>query len=75
MKKFACLIAMMGFASMAVGQDLDSYFAGLDTDKDGKISKEEASGNDQLTMAWDMVDADKDTFITLEELKKAAGGG
>jgi hypothetical protein len=46
----------------------EELIAKLDTDKDGKISRSEAQG--PLAKDFDKVDADKDNFITLDELKK-----
>jgi len=43
--------------------------AKLDTNKDGKISKVEVKG--PLKNHFQIVDLNKDGFITLEELKKA----
>ncbi len=45
-------------------------FNRLDTDKDGKISKDEARG--RIKEDFDRIDANHDGFITLDELMKAA---
>ncbi len=41
----------------------------MDTDEDGKLSKNEAKG--RLKKAFEKIDADEDGFITEEEFKKA----
>lgn len=45
----------------------------LDEDKDGKISKAEAENapHGRLKEHFDMVDANKDSFVDAEELKRA----
>jgi Ca2+-binding EF-hand superfamily protein len=49
---------------------VDELIADLDTNKDGKISKEEARG--RLKENFDKIDLNKDGFIDREELLKAA---
>ncbi|QOV88006.1 EF-hand domain-containing protein [Humisphaera borealis] len=44
----------------------------LDTDKDGKISKDEAKGNPRLTENFAKLDANSDGFIDEAEFKAAA---
>jgi Ca2+-binding EF-hand superfamily protein len=50
---------------------VDDVFARLDTDKDGKISKDEASKGPRLSKHFDEVDADHDGFVTRAELSAA----
>jgi hypothetical protein len=47
----------------------EKVIADLDQDKDGKISKAEAKG--PLLDNFDKIDANKDGFITLDEMKAA----
>lgn len=51
----------------------EKIFKKLDSNKDGKIDKEEASKARRGNFAknFDKIDADKDGFITLKELKSA----
>jgi hypothetical protein len=45
----------------------EEIMAKLDTNKDGKISREEAQG--PLANDFDKIDSNKDNYITLDELK------
>ena len=42
---------------------------GLDTDHDGKISREEAQAAPRLAQHFDAIDANHDGFLTMEELR------
>ena len=46
-----------------------SAFNDLDTNKDGKLSRDEVVGDTQLSRDFDMIDTDKDGYITKGELK------
>jgi Ca2+-binding EF-hand superfamily protein len=50
---------------------VDDVFARLDTDKDGKLSKAEASKGPRMSKNFDTVDADHDGFVTKAELSAA----
>jgi Ca2+-binding EF-hand superfamily protein len=50
---------------------VDDVMARLDTNKDGKISKDEASKGPRLSKHFDDVDADHDGFVTRAELTTA----
>jgi Ca2+-binding EF-hand superfamily protein len=54
-----------------LAKHVDDVFARLDTDKDGKISKAEASKGPRLSKNFDTVDADHDGFVTKAELSAA----
>jgi Ca2+-binding EF-hand superfamily protein len=62
----------------AVERRVADVFERMDTNKDGKISKEEAKN--LILQNFDRIDADKDGFITKDELRRwvaqtmAAGG-
>jgi Ca2+-binding EF-hand superfamily protein len=45
----------------------------LDTDGDGRISRAEAQAAPRLAAHFDEIDADKDGFLTRDELKAAHG--
>jgi len=69
------LIALGTLGSAALADDADNArrvekaFARLDTDNDGKISREEAARGRRIAKHFDRIDADKDGFITRAELK------
>jgi len=54
-----------------LAKHVDDVFARLDTDKDGKISKDEASKGRRLSQHFDAVDTDHDGFVTKAELGTA----
>jgi Ca2+-binding EF-hand superfamily protein len=58
-------------AKTKLTQRVDDVFARLDADKDGKISKAEASKGRRLSKKFDQVDADHDGFVTQAELSTA----
>ncbi len=45
-----------------------SDFSALDADKDGLISKDEASVSQTVTQQWDMLDVNKDGYLEKAEL-------
>ena len=49
----------------------DAIFAHIDTDADGRISRDEAAGFPRLARHFDQVDANKDGYLTKEELRAA----
>lgn len=76
----AALFVVAGLAAPALADDdaharrahrVDEVMARLDTDKDGKISKDEASKGRRLAKHFDDVDADHDGFVTKAELEAA----
>jgi len=58
-------------AAAKLARRVDDVFARLDADKDGKISKAEASKGPRLSKNFDQVDADHDGFVTKAELSAA----
>src|SRR4051812_39839348 len=54
-----------------VAKRIDHVFARLDHDKDGKISKSEASQGPRLSRHFDAIDTDHDGFVTRAELAAA----
>lgn len=47
------------------------FFAKLDADKDGRISREEANAAPRFAEHFDALDADHDGFVTPDEMKAA----
>jgi Ca2+-binding EF-hand superfamily protein len=47
---------------------VERIFGKLDTNNDGRISREEANGGRRLAHHFDLIDADKDGYITRSEL-------
>ena len=55
----------------AKGEHLGHMLKKLDTDGDGRISREEAKAAPRLAERFDAIDANKDGFITMDEIKAA----
>ncbi len=58
-------------AKAKIAKRVDEVFARLDADKDGKISKAEASKGPRLSKNFDQVDTDHDGFVTRAEMTAA----
>ena len=58
-------------AKARIARRVDEAFARLDTDKDGRISRAEASKGPRLSKNFDRVDADHDGYVTRAELSAA----
>jgi Ca2+-binding EF-hand superfamily protein len=64
------------FATAAAANDPESAkdtkdnFATLDTDSDGKISKEEAAGSANLSSSFTMIDRNSDGYISKGEFRR-----
>ncbi len=56
-------------ATGAASNNAKQSWADVDTDKDGAISKQEASSNAGLSQVFDQADADTDGKLTPEEYK------
>lgn len=50
-----------------------SMFGALDANGDGRIARDEAAGHPRLNAAFDRIDADRDGFLTPEEMRAARG--
>ena len=55
-------------------QDVDRVFNYLDTNRDGKISREEAAAFKNIASHFDGADANKDNFLTHAEFDNAVNG-
>jgi Ca2+-binding EF-hand superfamily protein len=45
-------------------------FAALDADGDGKVSKDEAAGHEDIVNSFDRLDRDRDGFVTKREFRR-----
>ena len=60
-------------ANRATSKDVDAAFDRADTNKDGKLSREEAENLQSVAQRFERIDTDRDTFISREELMKFSG--
>jgi len=60
-----------GDAKARVAKRVDEAFTRLDTNKDGKLSHDEASKGRRIAKHFDDIDADHDGFVTRAELGAA----
>lgn len=56
------------------GKDVEAAFGRADANKDGKLDRQEAEHLPAVALRFDQIDANRDTFISLAELTKAAMG-
>jgi hypothetical protein len=55
-------------------KDVEAAFNRADTNKDGKLDRQEAEHLPAVALRFDQIDANHDSFISLAELTKAALG-
>ena len=55
-------------------KDMQRVFGFIDTNKDGKISREEAAGFRNVAKYFDEADLDKDDLLSYEEFENALNG-
>jgi hypothetical protein len=55
-------------------KDVEAAFSRADTNKDGKLDRQEAEHMPAVALRFDQIDTNRDTFISLAELTKAAMG-
>jgi Ca2+-binding EF-hand superfamily protein len=69
-----CAAALLSGTAAAGDDDksdgMKSSFAHLDADSDGKISKDEASGNESLTASFDKLDSNSDGYVSKKEFRR-----
>ena len=52
------------------GGETNALFGRLDVNHDGRVSREEAKANGELTSSWSALDADRDTYLSAAEYGK-----
>lgn len=62
------VIALQAVTSLAGVSAQESLLATLDTDHDGLISLKEAAGHQKLLENFNLIDANEDGFISMDEL-------
>ena len=55
-------------------KDVEAAFGRADTNKDGKLDRQEAEHLPAVALRFEQIDTNRDTFISLAELTKAAMG-
>jgi Ca2+-binding EF-hand superfamily protein len=66
----AAFLTGTAFAGDDDKSEARSSFANLDADSDGKISKDEASGNDSLSASFDKLDGNSDGYVSKKEFRR-----
>jgi EF hand len=57
----------------AGSNSLDAAFNRADTNRDGRLNREEAEHFPMLSQRFDMIDVNRDSFISRDEFNQAAG--
>lgn len=65
---FAIAICVATMASVATAAAPEQRFEKLDTNGDGRLSREEAASYPELAQRFVQIDANKDGFLSREEL-------
>jgi hypothetical protein len=58
----------------ATTQDVEAAFNRADANKDGKLDRQESEHFPAVAQRFEQIDTNRDTFISLAELAKAASG-
>lgn len=61
-------IALQALTSLASASAQESLLTTLDTDHDGLISLKEAAGHQKLLENFNLIDANEDGYISMDEL-------
>ncbi len=61
-------LLLTAFFAFAANSSFADDFTMLDADKDGLISKDEASISQTVTKQWDLLDINKDGYLGKDEL-------
>lgn len=64
------LLAAPAFAEDDSSKDRNDTFASLDSDSDGKLSKEEVDGSSSLSANFSMIDRNSDGYISRGEFRR-----
>lgn len=72
-KYYAAIGIALMLATPAIAQDAALVFTALDTNKDGKISQEEAQRNVAVSQNFAASDKDHDGFLSKDEFMAAFG--
>ena len=75
MKKVLTLLVAAIFVFAGTAEAKKKTFKELDTNTDGKLTKEECQGAKYLTKKFSKLDKNKDGFLTNEEIKAGNTGG
>jgi Ca2+-binding EF-hand superfamily protein len=71
---FLCSAALLATAALAEDaqepKGSGSLFKSLDTDGDGKVSKQEAAANDTFSKQFESLDGNSDGYVTRREFKR-----
>jgi len=79
-KLMLILAATLGASSVVIAADHGDHtasvdagalFVTLDANKDGVISKDEATASEEITAKWDALDLDQDGSLSAKELSLA----
>jgi Ca2+-binding EF-hand superfamily protein len=70
-----CCAALLSGTALAEDNDKtrdnkSDSFATLDADSDGKLSKDEASGNASLAASFDRLDSNSDGYVSRKEFRR-----
>lgn len=60
-------------ANRVTHKDLEAAFNRADTNRDGKLDRQEAEHFPALAQRFELIDTDRDTFISRSEFSSAAG--